>query len=668
MKHLPRINNPKDIRSLAQDELIELADELRQTIIAAVSETGGHLASSLGVVELTVALHYAFDTPRDQIVWDVSHQTYCHKLLTGRRDRIDTLRQYGGLSGFCKRSESEYDPFGAGHASTSISAALGLAVARDMKGKDHKVVAIIGDGAMTGGLAFEGLNNAGSLKKDLLVVLNDNTWSISKNVGALSKYLTSIMADERFNKLRKEVWELTGRFKRRDAIRETVKNLENSIKGLLVPGMLFEKLGFRYLGPIDGHDLPLLIKTLQDIRHLTGPIMLHVATVKGKGFPPSEEDAEAFHGIGKFNKVTGKLVRSDSDLPDYTKVFGRTMLELAEKNDRVVAITAAMAPGTGLDEFADKFPDRFYDVGIAEGHAGIFSAGLASEGVRPYFAVYSTFAQRAFDQIIHDMALQNLPVVLALDRGGLVGSDGPTHHGTYDLAYLSTIPNITVAVPKDGNEFRAMLHYTSDNDSNEVVAIRYPRDVVPTPMTDDIPAIEWTRWEWLTDPGEVVVLAVGTMVQQALRAAEKLADQGIELAVVNARFVKPLDEQFLRQVMEKARVIVTAEEGAIRGGFGQAVAEYLLSHEFGGRFKALGVPDSFVTHGTRTELLREIGLDSESIAGVVAGLTVRRDEPAVRKRNGNGSLLQKITLRRSNRSGDRSADRKVTVGKTDPER
>ncbi len=614
MKYLNRIDRPADLKQLEQDELIALAEEAREAIIEAVSGTGGHLASSLGVVELTIALHHAFNTPADKIVWDVSHQTYCHKLLTGRRDQMNTLRQYGGLSGFTKRTESDHDAFGAGHASTSIAAALGFAAARDLKGQDHKVVAVIGDGSLTGGLAFEGLNNAGSLKKDLLVVLNDNTWSISRNVGALSKYLTSIMADEKFNKLRREVWELTGRFKRRDAIRETVKRLENSIKNILVPGMLFEKLGFRYFGPIDGHDLPLLIKTLQDIKNLNGPIMLHVATVKGKGYAPSENDAQAYHGVGKFDAVTGKVVIKTSTAPTYTAVFGQTMLELGEKNDRIVAITAAMAPGTGLVKFADKYPDRFYDVGIAEGYAGTFAAGLAADGVRPYFAVYSTFVQRAFDQIVHDIALQKLPVVLALDRGGLVGDDGPTHHGSFDLAFLSSVPNLTIAVPKDGNELRGMLHHTSDHDLEGVVAIRYPRDAVPTPMTDEIKTIEWGRWELLTEPSELMILAVGTMVRQALEAAKTLRTDGLNVAVVNARFVKPLDLQLLAKLSESSTLIMTAEEGALLGGFGQAVGAHLLTERFAGRFRAMGIPDRFVTHGRREQILREINLDSQGIA------------------------------------------------------
>ena len=617
MKYLRKINSPADLKPLAVEQLTELAAELRQEVVAAVSETGGHLASNLGAIELTVALHYVFDAPHDRIVWDVSHQTYAHKLLTGRRDEIGTLRQYHGLSGFAKRTESEYDCFGAGHASTSISAALGMAAARDLAGEDYKVIAVIGDGAMTGGLAFEGMNNAGSLKKDLLVVLNDNTWSISKNVGAISKYLTSIMADEKFNKLRAEVWELTGRFKRRDLIRATVKRLENSIKNFLVPGIIFEKLGFRYFGPIDGHDLPLMIKTLKDIRNLTGPIMLHVATVKGKGYAPSEEDAYKFHGVGKFNKVTGKSDKAAAALPSYTEVFGQTIVELAEKDKRVNAITAAMSSGTGLDAFAAKYPDRFYDVGIAEGHAACFAAGLAADGARPYLVVYSTFMQRAYDQVIHDMAIQNLPVVICMDRGGLVGNDGPTHHGVFDLAYLSTVPNVTMVAPKDGNEFRAMLHHTIDHDLPGVTAIRYPRATIPDALTEKVPTIEWGTWEWLGEPNPIIVLAVGEMVQETLKALPLLAERGLNPCVINARFVSPMDMVVLDKARQTAQVLVTVEEGSIRGGFGQAVAEYLMSRGFTGRFQAMGLPERFVTHGDRKQLLREVELDAQGIADAV---------------------------------------------------
>jgi len=585
-------------------------------------------------------MHYLFDLPSDKLIWDVSDQVYTHKMLTGRRDRMHTLRQYGGVAGFAKRKESEYDHFGAGHASTSISAALGFAAARDNAGQDYKIVAIIGDGAMTGGLAYEGLNNAGSLKKDLLVILNDNTWSISKNVGGMSKYLTSIMADEKFNKLRNEVWELTGRFKRRDKIRATIANIENSLKGLLVPGMLFEKLGFRYFGPIDGHDLELLIRTMGRVKNLHGPILLHIATVKGKGYEPAESNPFKYHGIGKFDKVTGKTTAKMSDRPSYTKVFGDTMVELGGKSDRVVAITAAMVAGTGLIDFAEKYPERFFDVGIAEGHAGTFAAGLAAGGSRPYLTIYSTFMQRAFDQVVHDIALQNLPVVICMDRGGLVGDDGPTHHGTFDLSYLPLTPNLSVAVPRDGNELRAMLHYTIDNELSGPVAIRYPRDTVPTDIMDEVPDIEWGKWEALSPPSDIIVLAVGTMVTQAQRAADILSARGIDISIVNARFVKPLDLEMLSEVKEKAGLIVTIEENARRGGFGQAVAEYLLSEGYSGKFKALGIPDRFITHGNRALLLKEIGLDPDGIAASIEQLVTDSHKHT-------GGFLHKLMFRKN---------------------
>jgi 1-deoxy-D-xylulose-5-phosphate synthase len=652
MALLDNINYPSDTKDLSVEQLIELAQEVREAIISAVSRTGGHLASNLGTVELTLALDYVFDPPQDRIIWDVSHQTYTHKLLTGRKDRINTLRKYGGLSGYSKRGESEYDHFGAGHASTSISAALGFAAARDLDRKNHRVIAVIGDGAMTGGLAFEALNNAGSLRKNLLVVLNDNTWSISKNVGSISKYLTSIMADEKFNKLRNEIWELTGRFKRRDAIRETISRLEDSIKGFLVPGMFFEKLGFRYFGPIDGHDLPRLVKTLGDMKDISGPLMLHVATVKGKGFEPAEENAFKFHGVGKFDKVTGKAQKSSRSLPAYTRVYGETIMELAEKNDKVIAITAAMTSGTGLEGFAEKYPDRFFDVGIAEAHAACFASGLAADGARPYLTVYSTFMQRAYDQVIHDMAIQNLPVVICMDRAGLVGNDGPTHHGVFDIAYLSTVPNITVAAPRDGNELRSMLHHTVDHNVEGVVAIRYPRDSVPTEMTDKIQPIEWGTWEWLTPKSDVVILTLGAMVTPVLVAVQKLADDGIDVGVVNARFVKPLDLDVLKQIRKNARCIITIEEGQIRGGFGEAIGAYLLEHSYTSRFRALGIPDRFVTHGNRAELLKEVGLDADSIAREVERLAGRHQKAP--------GLLQKLSMRRNGKKKSSEADVSLT--------
>ncbi|MDH4158167.1 MAG: 1-deoxy-D-xylulose-5-phosphate synthase [candidate division Zixibacteria bacterium] len=638
MSHLSKIKGPDDLKSLSVEQLVELAEEIRQQIISTVSQTGGHLASNLGAVELTIALHYVYDSPRDKFIWDVSHQTYAHKLLTGRGDRFASLRQYNGLSGYASRTESEHDHYGAGHASTSISAALGFVMAREQAGLDHKVVAIIGDGAMTGGLSFEGMNNAGITKKDMLVVLNENTWSISKNVGAISRYLTNIMADEKFNKLRDEIWELTGRFKRRDKIRATIARIENSIKGLLVPGMLFEKLGFRYFGPIDGHDLPLLVKTLGHVKNLKGPIMLHIGTVKGKGYDPAEDNAFEYHGVGKFDKVTGQAA-AKAGRPAYTKVFGDTMVELGAKDNRVIAITAAMASGTGLVDFSQKYPDRFFDVGIAEAHGGCFASGLAAQGMKPYLTVYSTFMQRAYDQVIHDMGIQNLPVVICMDRAGLVGDDGPTHHGVFDLAYLSTVPNFTVAAPKDGNELRAMLHYTAERTMTGPVALRYPRDNVPTDMVEDIEAIDWGRWQALNAPGDIVLLAVGAMVHKSLEARDLLAKKHVHVAVVNARFVKPLDTNFLDGIKDQARYVLTVEEGQLRGGFGQAVAEYLLSSEYKGKFKALGIPDRFVTHGSRGLLLRDVGLDAEGIAGAVHNL--------VSGGHKNGSLLTKLRLRRN---------------------
>jgi len=626
MKYLSKINSPEDVKKLSLEELADLASELRQEIVSVVSKTGGHLASSLGAVELTIALHYVFNLPVDKLIWDVSHQTYGHKILTGRREKMSTIRQYGGLSGFANRSESIYDPYGAGHASTSISAALGFATARDQLGKKNKVIAVIGDGSMTGGLAFEGLNNAGHLKKDMLVILNDNTWSISKNVGAISKYLTSIMADEKFNKLRKDIWELTGRFKRRDKIRATIANIEHSLKGLLVPGMMFQKMGFRYFGPINGHDLPLLVKTLQDLKNLSGPLMLHIATIKGKGYKPAEGDASKYHGVGKFDKITGALAPKAAGKPAFTKVFGDVMVELGEKDKRVIAVTAAMASGTGLVSFSEKFHDRFFDVGIAEGHAGCFAAGLAAEKLKPYLVVYSTFMQRAYDQVIHDIALQKLPVVICMDRAGLVGNDGPTHHGAFDLTYMSTVPNMTVVAPKDGNELRSILHYTADHELTGPVAIRYPRDNVPTEMLDIIVPIEWGKWEADNIESDIVVLAVGAMFTTALKAADILAKRGINISVVNARFVKPFDYEMLDEIRKRAKIIVSIEENSLRGGFGQAVAEYLLSNDYEGHFKAIGIPDNFVTHGDRNSLLHEIKLDEEGVVEQIGEVISKKDK------------------------------------------
>lgn len=633
MSLLDGIKNPSDIKQLDESLLSDLAREIRQEIISVVSTNGGHLASNLGVVELTIALHYCFDIPTDQVVWDVGHQSYVHKMLTGRFDRIGTIRKFKGLSGFPKRDESPADAFGSGHASTAISAALGLATARDHEGRTHKVIAVVGDGALTGGLSFEGLNNAGGSKKDMLVILNDNEMSISRNVGALSKYLTNIMTDKRFNKLRNEIWELTGRFKRRDKIRAMVSDIENSIKGLFVPGYLFDKLGFRYFGPIDGHDLPLLIKTLKQVREISGPKLLHVATVKGKGFGPAEADATKFHGVGAFDKITGES-NSKSGLPSYTKVFGDTMIELAEKDDRIISVTAAMCSGTGLTRFAERFPDRFYDVGIAEGHATCFAAGLAAGGCKPFIAVYSTFLQRAYDQVIHDIALQKLPVVICVDRAGLVGEDGPTHHGCFDLSYLSTVPNMTVMVPKDGDELRSMLYLAANKELDGPCAIRYPRGAVPYPITREIEKIPWGKWNELYHEGDTVVIATGTMVDVALKAHEILKDVK-DISVINARFVKPLDTEMLDFCMHYYKNIITIEENSYMGGLGQMTGSYLSEHGFKGGFHTLAIPDTFITHGSRTILLEEVGLSVDNLVSHVQKLHSDRR-----------TILQKISFRK----------------------
>jgi 1-deoxy-D-xylulose-5-phosphate synthase len=514
---LDRISSPKDLKEIPLEKLGALAGEIREKIITVVSKNGGHLASNLGAVELTLALHRVFDSPSDKMVWDVGHQCYTHKLLTGRKDSFDTLRKYQGLSGFPTWRENEHDVFIVGHASTAISTALGVASGRDQNGKDFSVIAVVGDGALTGGMAFEGLNNAGASGRNLIVILNDNAMSISKNVGALSRYLTDLLTDEKYNKLKAEVWDLLGKFKRRDKIRSMVAKVEESVKGFLVPGIIFEKLGFRYFGPVDGHDIGGLIKTLEHLKGLKGPIMLHILTRKGRGYKHAEEDAPRFHGIGAFDKVTGNS-NGKVEGPSFTEVFGDTLVELAGRNEKMVAITAAMTLGTGLVKFAERFPNRFYDVGIAEQHATTFAAGLASQGLRPVFAVYSTFLQRAFDQTIHDIALQNLPVILAVDRAGLVGADGPTHHGAFDLSYLRQIPNWTIMAPKDGNELRNMLSAAVGWQKGPV-AMRYPRGAIPDEITKGIRPVEMGTWEKLRDGKELAILAVGSMVYPALQAS-----------------------------------------------------------------------------------------------------------------------------------------------------
>lgn len=626
MSLLEQIVQPQDLRRLSQAQLTQLAAEIRQVLIETVAQTGGHLAPNLGVVELTIALHLAFDSPKDQIIWDVGHQSYVHKLLTGRRAGFSSLRQYGGLAGFPKRAESQHDLFETGHSSTALSAALGFAIARDLAGRNNQVVAVVGDGAMTAGMAFEALNQIGHLEKHVICVLNDNEMSIAKNVGAMSRYLSRLRMDRTYNRAKEDVEYVLKRIPTvGPGMARLAERLKDSLKYFLVPGMLFEELGWSYFGPFDGHDIPVLTDAFREAARFEGPVLIHVLTRKGKGYAPAEIDAARFHGTGPFEVATGKPL-GHLDKPSYTQVFGRTLAMLAERNPRIVALTAAMPEGTGLNGFAEAFPDRFYDVGIAEQHGATLAAGLAAAGFRPVFAVYSTFLQRAFDQVLHDIALQRLPVVLAVDRAGLVGEDGPTHHGAFDLSYLSHLPNLALMAPRDERELQQML--ATAMESPGPVAIRYPRasgEGLPLygaglPLGaegDGIPHLPWGRGEVRRrDPGaKVALVAVGTMVKVAEEAAALLAQAGVGSLVVNARFVRPLDEELILQVAEVTGAVVTLEENTIRGGFGSVVLEMLSRYgRFGVRTLLVGLPDEFVAHGARQRLLEALGLTPEAVA------------------------------------------------------
>jgi 1-deoxy-D-xylulose-5-phosphate synthase len=614
---LDRVTDPADLKALTEAELLTLCAEIREYIIDVVSQKGGHLGASLGVVELTVALARVLDLPEDRVVWDTGHQAYVHKVLTGRKDALWGIRQYGGISGFLKRAESPYDTFGAGHASTAISAALGLAAARDLVGANRKVVAIMGDGAMTGGLAYEALNNAGHSGRDLLVVLNDNGMSISPNVGALAHYLTNIQTSPRLRRLRKEGLDAMGRLPRvGGTARHLATRLESAIKTALVPGGLFEALGFNYIGPVDGHDLPMLLDLLPKVLDKKGPVLLHVMTRKGKGLPAAEADHEGFHGVAPFDKTTGKAIPvASAGRPGYTAVFGQAMIEAAAVFPKMVAITAAMPSGTGLGAFREAFPSRFYDVGIAEAHGVCFAAGMACEGARPVATIYSTFLQRAFDQVIHDVALQGVPVIFAIDRAGVVGADGPTHHGVFDLSYMRCVPGMVVSAPRDGNELKDLL-WTALSQDDAPFAIRYPRDTVP----DGFDAARAPRvlpigsWEIVEEGSDVMLLAVGAMVENARAVSRQLSASGVSAGVVNCRFVKPLDRKVLRHVRSIAKLLVTIEENNLPGGFGEGVLDALAEE---GLSRAgvlrLGLQDSFVTHGSRAELIAEVGLDAAGI-------------------------------------------------------
>jgi 1-deoxy-D-xylulose-5-phosphate synthase len=633
---LDRIDSPADLRELAEEELPAVAQGVRDRMVDVISRVGGHFAPGLGVVELTVALHYVFDTPRDKLIWDVGHQGYPHKILTGRNAAFADIRQRGGPSGFLSRNESEYDVFGAGHAATSISAGLGIAAARDLKGEDFDVIAIIGDGALTSGMAYEALNNAGHTDRDLIVILNDNEMSISKNVGAMSKYLTRVVTNPVYNRMRDEVKNIINRTGSiGDVMQSVVLKMEETAKTLLTPGVLFEELGFRYVGPVDGHDLPALVSTLRNVKDWKGPRLVHVVTKKGKGYPLAEANPVVWHGATPFDKISGEMPKKKGGLPAYTNVFGKGLVELAAEHPRMVVITAAMPSGTGTGTFGDAYPDRYYDVGIAEGHGVTFAAGLATEGIVPVAAIYSTFLQRAYDSIIHDVAIQNLPVIFAMDRAGLVGNDGPTHMGLYDIAYMLAVPNMTVTAPKDGAELLALLRLAVER-ADGPFSVRYPRDNVPAavPPLADIPAVEFGTWEVLRRGEGVALLAVGTSVEEALAAAARLDAEGINATVVNCRFLKPLDEATLAWVCERHTAVLTIEEGTVVNGFGATIARYVegtrLEHP-SLLLDVLGVPDRIIEHGTRAEQLAESGIDAAGIAARVLALAAAGAVAAVRE-------------------------------------
>jgi 1-deoxy-D-xylulose-5-phosphate synthase len=621
MSILDRIDSPADVRPLSRDELRTLADDVRARLVDVCSRTGGHIGAGLGVVELTIALHHVFQTPVDQLVWDVGHQGYPHKLLTGRNARMETLRQEDGISGFLKRSESPYDTFGAGHAATAISAALGMAAARDINGEELKVVAILGDGALSSGLAYEGLNNAGHSERDIVVVLNDNEMSIAPNVGAMHKYLTSIQRNSLYNRVRSKLGEIVDSAPA--PVGAIVRKWEESLKNFLTPGVLFEELGFRYFGPIDGHDIDVLVDTFAAVREMSGPRLVHVITQKGKGFPAGEHAAgEKWHALPPgHDPATGKQLKTSTANAAYTAVFGKGLAELGTQNPKVVTITAAMPSGTGTAAFAKQHPHRFFDVGIAEGHAVTFAAGLATRGLRPVCAIYSTFLQRAYDNIIHDCAIQSLPVVFAMDRAGLVGEDGETHMGLYDIAYMLAVPNMTVTAPKDGAEMLGLLRAGVEHEGGPF-SLRYPRDVVPSavPESVEIAPTPYATWEVVRRGSDVAILAVGTMVNPSLAAAETLAAEGLDVTVVNCRYLKPHDQDTLAAILSGHRQILVVEEGTVVNGFGAHMASVIARQDSSVRVHVHGVPDRIIYAAPRAKQLATLGLDAAGIAERVRAL------------------------------------------------
>ena len=611
---LEKINSPADLKKLKPEQLPALAQEVRQFLLETVSNTGGHLGSNLGTVELTIALHYCFDSPQDKIIWDVGHQAYTHKILTGRREQFHTQRQYQGISGFPKRSESEHDAFGVGHSSTSISAGLGMAAAADLAGTKNHAIAVIGDGSLTGGMAFEALNQAGHLKKNLIVILNDNEMSISKNVGAFSSFISRKLTGRYFRDLKKEMQGLLVNIPAIGTdILHFARRAENSLKSFLTPGSLFEALGFDYLGPLDGHDLLHLVEVFTNINELDGPLLVHIMTTKGKGYKPAEDTPHKYHGVGAFDIATGKGAPKAA-VKSYTDVFGETIVQLAEQDQKIVAITAAMPDGTGLNTFAERYPARFFDVGIAEQHAMTFAAGLAADGFRPVTAIYSTFVQRAYDQVFHDICLQQLPVTIAMDRAGLVGDDGPTHHGVFDLSFLRHLPGITLMAPKDENELRHMLKTAVY--SGAPMALRYPRGAgYGVELDAELKTLEIGKGELLAEGSDLCIIAIGSSVYPALQAAESLKQKGISAGVINARFVKPLDADLIISAARTTGRIITVEENALQGGFGSAVLELLFDNSLQDvKVKRVGIPDRYIEQGSQAQLRKDLGIDADGIA------------------------------------------------------
>ncbi len=612
LKILNKINDYKDLKKLSKEEISELAEDIRTYIIDVTSKNGGHIGPSLGVVELTIALLMAFDPEEDRIIWDVGHQAYPYKILTGRKEQFKTLRQYKGLSGFTKRKESKYDPFGAGHSSTSISAALGFRVAKDLLKKEGYTIAVIGDGAMTAGEAFEGLNNAGWLDPSkFIVILNDNQMSISSNVGAIYTYFNKIITKQVFQKPRQALKEASLKIFGESGVK-VLRKIEEYAKGLFAPGIIFEELGFTYVGTIDGHNLFDLEQTLENVKKMRGPILIHVITQKGKGYKPAEDNPISYHGMSPFDKITGTPIKKLNQPPKWSNVFGDALVELAEKDKKIVAITPAMKEGSGLVKFAEKFPERFFDVGIAEQHAATFAGGLAAEGMKPVVAYYSTFLQRAYDQVIHDIALQELPVVFGIDRAGLVGDDGPTHHGVFDISYLRTVPNIIISAPKDEQELRNLIY--TGLETGKPFAVRYPRGNALGVETKGFEKIEVGTWEKLHEGRDIAILGVGRYVQRALEVKKELKAKGFSPTVINARFIKPMDEKMLKEILQTHQYIVTIEDGALNGGFGSGVAEFIMDNQFNNNLIRFGIPDKFIEHGKVNLLEKDLGLLPEQIS------------------------------------------------------